>query len=91
VLELVDPLQSVAASPLNEEQYLAGLPRPGVDHAQVNGRVGLDPDSNSVGVECAHRYGSSHQVGTIIRELAGLCKDRWKMTIHGFDFSQFSG
>jgi len=26
--------------------------------------VGLDPDSNSVGVECAHRHGSSQSIVT---------------------------
>ena len=75
VLELVDPLASVATSSLDEEQHRASLTRSNVDDAEVHIRLVLDSDSNSIVVELAHRQGHSQLVGTaIIRELGRICK-----------------
>jgi hypothetical protein len=49
VLELIHPLQGVAACPLNEEQNRSiMMARPGVDYAQTDGRTGLDLDLDPV-------------------------------------------
>ena len=74
VLELVDPLKSVATSSLDEEQHRASLTRSNVDDAEVHIRLVLDSDPNSIVVELAHRQGHSQLVGTIIRELGRICK-----------------
>ncbi len=74
MLELVDPLESVPARSLDKEQHRARLTGPNVDDAETHIRLVLDLDSNSIVVEFAHRQGHSQLVGTIIRELAGICK-----------------
>ena len=74
VLELVDPLESMTARSLDEEQHRACLTRSSVDDAEAHIRPVLDSDSNSIVVECAHRQGYSQLVPTIIRELGGICK-----------------
>jgi hypothetical protein len=74
VAELVHPLQRVAARTLDEQENGLHLARPHVDHAQLDGWLGLDADSNPAVLKLAHAEGTSQQVGLIIREFGSARK-----------------
>jgi hypothetical protein len=54
MIQLVDPLQGMAASALNEKQDLPIMVWARIDHTQVHRRIGLDLYPDPIRIEFAH-------------------------------------